>query len=476
MANGLVLNLREELKGEHDIAADVASADDPLRDLAAYPILTEEVGYPPAPMTGGGGNGVGAGRVSSAKGVLGQTAAQAITDVLGWKFNASDANGFMGALEQSFKLTEVEGHTQASWVPRTYAVQTDLAGGITGAQASLLYRMKEAVDQSLPLIDGLIPLRPDPDWEYIAAAKAVIKSQLQELIAELSLPGSLRVARVDQIFDVLFEPPIRRMHHRDGQAEEVEVFGPSFDVDRKPIVIDPDFVGGQVGELRLQLGLSSLPGRHVGTNRNEPGNFVNTVEDEANQTNYRMIVDYLTSIWISWLNNRRYFELGVHEQVQPFFGTQLVLISRSLSVVSEKVNELQFVLDSVFVGPAQRQAFELQFPEEIALLEGPPVKVRSRAMFLADLLNWVASFATDEGPRIIQSAGRYGVRDSFLPVARTLYAFIVAARVSLGGKARFLPPGMRAPRVLFAWDDLAGQLRFLVRLAEEIRSPMALPQ
>jgi hypothetical protein len=32
---------------------------------------------------------------------------------------------------------EVEGHIEAKWTPRSYAVQTDLPGGITGAQASL---------------------------------------------------------------------------------------------------------------------------------------------------------------------------------------------------------------------------------------------------------------------------------------------------------------------------------------------------
>jgi hypothetical protein len=34
-----------------------------------------------------------------------------------------------------------------------------------------------------------------------------------------------------------------------------------------------------------------------------------SVEDEQDQTSYRMVVDYLSSIWISWLNNIRYFSL-----------------------------------------------------------------------------------------------------------------------------------------------------------------------
>jgi len=35
-----------------------------------------------------------------------------------------------------------------------------------------------------------------------------------------------------------------------------------------------------------------------------------TVEDEQDQTNYRMVVDYLTNLLTSWLNNRSYFLLG----------------------------------------------------------------------------------------------------------------------------------------------------------------------
>ena len=59
--------------------------------------------------------------------------------------NATDPKGFLGALNQSFTVTEVEGHIESKWTPRTYAVQTDLAGGITGAQASLYSRAKDAL-------------------------------------------------------------------------------------------------------------------------------------------------------------------------------------------------------------------------------------------------------------------------------------------------------------------------------------------
>lgn len=481
-------NIQRHVPGgpKDSVPRNVGIAAESFEDAITYPFLTEEVGLPPAPISGGGGGSyAGGGGGAGSKSSLGQSASQAITDVLGWRVNSNDPAGFVGALSQSFTLTEVEGHIESKWVPRTYAVQTDLAGGITGAQASLLFRMKDAVDQAMPLIEGLTPLRRDPDWEYITAARAVIKSQLQELVGELAMPGSLRVARVDQIFRILFEPALARLGSTgvesvtletspSGQALITDPSHPTalLTISGRLIETDPDYVGGQIGELRVQLGLRTHSYRDANHRLLEEGNLVNTVDDETDQTNYRMVVDYLSSIWISWLNNRQYFELPTPKHVQPFFGTQLVLISRALSVVAEKVNELRFALDSVFIGPSERQALELRFPETITLLGGESELVPSKAMFLEDLLNWVYSFSTDEGPRLIQTAGRYGVRDSFFPVAKTLHTLVHASRDANGGTVR----GFKTARVRRAIDELSRQLKFLTDMAKPIRSPMRLPE
>jgi hypothetical protein len=48
------------------------------------------------------------------------------------------AGGFGGGLPTSFlAMTTVGAHTEATWTPRTYAVQSDLSGSITGARAGL---------------------------------------------------------------------------------------------------------------------------------------------------------------------------------------------------------------------------------------------------------------------------------------------------------------------------------------------------
>ena len=101
------------LKG---IRTAAKTAKSPLADLAAYPILTEEVGYPPSPVatpsspSKGGGTGTGA--------PLGQIVNKAVSEVLGWKIKPGDTKGFIGALNQSFTLTEVEGHIESKWTPR----------------------------------------------------------------------------------------------------------------------------------------------------------------------------------------------------------------------------------------------------------------------------------------------------------------------------------------------------------------------
>ena len=145
-----------------------------VTDLAAYPVLTEEVSTTgaPAPVAGGGGT-AGAGD--------GQIVDQAMRDVLGWR-PGGDLSGFQAALTGAFQLREVEGHTAWTWQQRGYAVQADM-GALTGAQASIYARAKSALDQLLPLLAGLTSLNPalfpDQDREAI---RTVVTTELQELV------------------------------------------------------------------------------------------------------------------------------------------------------------------------------------------------------------------------------------------------------------------------------------------------------
>ncbi len=391
-----------------------------VEDAIAYPILTEEVGYRPPSM-----GGVISGVPSSGGGAsLGTVAAKAISDVLGWKASATDPKGFVGALTQSFTLTDTEGHVEAKWTPRTYAVQTDLAGGITGAQASLYTRAKDALDKCLPLLDGLYPLDPEADQEDVKALREMARSQMTEITKELGSLGGPSVLRVNTYFQILL-------------GGDPIVFTPPSKVEP-----EPDKVAGTLGSIRNTYGIFFA---------DNP--FSNSVEDEEDITNFRIISDYVTSLEQSWIANGRFFILGTTGEA--FFGTQLVLISRQLSVIVETVNEVRFALDSVFIGPSERQTLQLQFAD-------PSLP----AMFVEDVLHAVESFASEEGPRLLRDGGRLAVNNNILPVVESLQNLVEAAHTptNIGS----LPDGYKTARVRNALDDLGDQLENLFNLADQV--------
>jgi hypothetical protein len=390
-----------------------------VEDAVSYPVLTEEIGYRPSPVgapAGGGFPGGGGGN-------LGQIAAKTVSDVLGWKTNAADPKGFVGALTQAFTLTDVEGHVESTWTPRTYAVQTDLGGGITGAQASLYMRAKNALDSALPLLDGLYPLDPEADPEYVKALREMARSQMTEIVKEFGVVGLPSILRIDTYFKILL-----------GQNPA--------DVASPGVEFDPDLVRGTLGQLRDTYGIQFLGNK-----------FNNSVEDEQDITNFRVISDYMTSLMQSWISNRNFFVLGTKQPA--FFGTQLVLISRQFTTIAETVNEVRFALDSVFIGPNERQALLLEFTDATLA-----------PMFLEDVLNEIEEFSGDEGPRLLRYGGKISVTNNILPVVQSLVKMITGAHAPLN--IDDLPDGFKTARVRNSLDDLQDQLEALIVLIEQV--------
>ncbi len=372
-----------------------------LTDLAAYPVLTEEVSTTgaPAPVAGGGGT-AGAG--------YGQAVDQVIRDVLGWR-PGGDVAGFQAALAGAFQLREVEGHTEWTWQQRGYAVQADM-GALTGAQASIYARAKSALDQLLPLLAGLTSLNtalfPDQDREAI---RTVVTTELQELVGELALEGGPRIQRVDELFGLLLGEGV-------GSTN-----------------LNPDVVQGQLGTLRQRFALTA--------------DWIEKVDDERVVTNFRVIVEQILALHASWRSDR---ELLSVIDSRASLGTILIWLSRGLEAVVESVSDLTFALDSVYVDAAQRQVVELGFgPGQ------PP-------LLLSDLLDWIVRATRDEGPRLIQDAGKDGVR-AFAPVLRRLRGLVRQTVQALADPD--LPPGLRTPRVRRAFAVLHDQLREATRLA-----------
>lgn len=394
-----------------------------VEDAVTYPLLTEQVSFPRS------GGGPTTGVSSSQGGSLGQTAALAIGDVLGWKVSGTDPKGFVGALTQAFTLTDVEGHVESKWNARTFAVQTDLGGGISGAQASLYTRAKDALDQSLSLLDGLYPLDPEADPEYVRALREMARSQMTEIVREFGAVGLPSILRIDTYFEILLgQHPTRNS---------------------SPVQFDPDLIGGTLGQLRKTYGIYF---------RGNP--FNNSIEDEQDITNFRVISDYMTSLMQSWIANREFFIVSPNRIA--FFGTQLVLISRQLNVIAETVDEVRFALDSVFIGPNERQTLLLKFTDHSL----PP-------MFLEDVLEEIEKFVEDEGPRLLRDGGKISVTNNILPVVRSLKHMVEQAHDP--ENKRVLPDGFKTARVRHSLDDLQDQLGELIKLTTQVEQQVPLP-
>ena len=408
-----------------------------VTDLSAYPVLTEEVSTlgPPAPAggaSGGGGSGTGYGR----------TVDQVMRDVLGWR-PSDDVAGFQAALTGAFQLSHVEGHTEWSWQQRGYAVQADM-GALTGAQASIYARAKSALDQIQPLLAGLTTLNPalyEPqDLETI---RTVVSTELAELVNELALAGGPRIQRVNELFRLLV-----------GE-------------NRKSFNINPDLVQGQLGTLRQRFALTR--------------DQVQTVDEERIVTNFRIIVEQVLALQASWYTDRKLLA-GVTSQTS--LGTILIRTSRALEAVCESVNDLTFALDSVYVDAAQRQVVELRFADlkvkdvpTLPLRGNPPAAApvelgpHEAPIFLSDLLDWVFRASRDEGPKIIQDAGKQGIF-AFQPVLNTL-RILVRATGQVARERNDLPAGLRTPRVGRAIKVLAAQLDEAANLTTLVRADLA---
>jgi hypothetical protein len=326
-------------------------------------------------------------------GMLGTIATNAIQDVLGWQIRRSpDPNGFLNALKQSFSLKIFEGHVQSMWTPHTHVAQNDVAGGLAGAQASLCAMVDTILAQALPLIENLAPLKPEFDQEYVAVLKQIAKSQLSALGKEVSHLSGPRLMRVNQCFNVLMGVPI----DANGVVTNPE----------NQFWTDPDTVAGTFGNLRDAMGLGAVT-----------STYVNNLTDELNVTNFRCVIDYVNAILNSWLNSMQFFTT----MQSPFLGTQLVWISMQLGVVNEAVEELRFVLDSVFIGEAERRTLVM------SKLKGDDLKKDLPAITLSGLLSMIQSLVTHDGPDIIQTGGKFGIGEYFSVMVAQLREYVSAA-------------------------------------------------
>ena len=373
-----------------------------VEDLGSFPILTSDVDVtaPTRPVGGAtGGSGLES-RISSA-----------LREVLGRVPRLGDPRSFKAALTQSFELREVEGHTVATWTPHSYIGQTELGGGVTGAQASLYSRASVALDHALPLLDGLYALKAEADRDEVDAIRAIVRSELIEVVAELKTEGGPRVARVDGLFDLLLGA-----------------------------TTNSSDVHGHLGQLEKEFGFEDKE--------------INTLDEELDTSNFIAVVEYAISMRQSW---DQFKGSGGGASVAKDLGTRLVLLSRTLSVAAESVQEVYAAMDSVFVGPSERQVASFQDRDDNTVL-------------VEELLSWITTFASDEAPRLVHEGGRLGA-EAIIPTAIKLED-LVDDLIEAIPHDPGIPSGMKHSRVRRPLEELASYLNEVRRRAEDIGLPL----
>jgi hypothetical protein len=375
-----------------------------VEDAITYPILTRAVDDQiPTESPSVSSTGTGS---------LQNVAQNTIRRVLGWRYRANDIKGFTAALTKTFSLKEVEGHVEWEWKPQNYMVQADL-GEVTGAQASIYSRAKVALDQVVPLLDGLKPLREDADVEDCEAIRSIVRNELKDqLVPELGKAGGPRVQLVNQVFRLLLGPD--------------------------PVTQDPENVNGQLKELKNRFGLERK--------------YVNTVDEEVTLTNFLIVVDYINSLHNTWQDQAK--SLGRQDLAQPFLGTQLVLLSQQFEVVAESVRQAYDAMDSVFFGPAERETTQLS-------LDGEPW------ITVAELLKWVEDSATVVFPQLIQDGGKDGVV-VVSTTADRLYGLVDEAWQQSRSPSNNPARGFHTARTQRAFEEIRSNLARTRELAGEI--------
>lgn len=349
--------------------------------IPSIPVVDVDQAFPL--LTSGGSRGPSA--PGSGDGTVTPVVENALRDVLGWRPRTQDTSAFEAALAASFQLSEVEDHTVATYSPRGFAMQADL-GAVSGGQASLYSRAVSARTQMLTLLDGLTPLRPDADLENCESYRKLVRDAVTTMITEFGTPSGPRVAVVDAFLRQLL-----------GMAPA-----------SVPPTATADTVGGQLGQVRDQFGLTDA--------------FVNNVDQESRRTAFWTLVDLVLDTNRAWVNLRGQFAGGPQ---QGFLGTELVLISQLLGAVAEQVDDVEAALDSVSVSVAERQTITLP---------------GSSGLTLDGLLTWVRTVVTEEGPRIARDTGRDGIRTSLMPTVLELVDQVELLLTATGRPTFNLPP------------------------------------
>lgn len=464
--------------------------------------------YPVTTTPSSGSTGTTA--TTTAPSQLQQLVTGAIQGVLGRSFKPGDHRSFKAALEVSFEYKEVEGRPTYAWKPRAYPAvgATDLGGGVSGAQYSLVSFASTLHRQAEPLIEGLHSLVPDVDEENFEAARAIFKTAWDEFVSELAREGGARPPRANALAASIF-----------SEVEELDSFGrrvrrppPSQDggatttttTTTTPVTTPPpgstksagsktaalvgtknaaskrarnarlgsdgsDETEGKAAGHLVRLGallgvidaefdeetgaftVDIVNGRFEFTREN-----VVTSEEEGRLTSFIALTDYFFAVANSW---QFYFNTFFKEKKD--LGGRLLGIERQLAVIEDGVNEVFVAMDSVNVDQSERLVININFDGD-------------DDMSVEDFLSWIATFASSEAPELLTEGGKWGVQ-ALVPTVAKLHNLTVqfinklekrrGAEVSTRSKSG-LPKQFSHSRVLDPLNELERYLEALLETAK----------
>jgi hypothetical protein len=307
---------------------------------------------------------------------LQQLVTQALQGVLGRSFRPGDHASFKAALDVSFEYKRVGDKDVYTHKPRAYPAvgASDIGGGVSGAQFSLVSFASGLHEKTKPLIDDLHSLDEAGDEEELEAAKAIFSTNWDEFVGELSREGGPRRSRADTLAKSIFNP------------EELDANQPNLEQAGSLIRLGV--------ELDVIVSIESIPDSLVGRIVFDRSGVV-TSEEEGYLTNYIALTDYYFAVAQAWQNYRTTF-LGTGSRD---LGSGLLLIERALAVVEDGVNEVYIAMDSVNIDQPERLIIRIGFPDD-----------EDKDLTVEDFLSWIHSFACREAPALIRDGGTLGIR------------------------------------------------------------------
>ena len=138
-----------------------------------------------------------------------------------------------------------------------------------------------------------------------------------------------------------------------------------------------------------------------------------------------------------------------------------MLLLQSLAVLAESVQQAYFILDSLFMGPEERRMTFIEMGE-------------GSQLSLAELLEWVDQFSSEEGRSLIQDGGKDGVI-SLLPTVMRLQQLVDRALDQARTPSNNPTHAFHSPRSRNALEELSEHLKNTAELAAQIQRPSTKP-